>query len=231
MLKIKISSVAPADGLKIQDEGVATALVVRRDSQQNPRYYLMSCLHVYGLLRYNANQYQNTTYIYDSKNTHIATYKGLCGSLHTVNKGLWSFDMALAEVENSQLAELEKVFSELPKDTWNALTKWPKSTPICIKTDMSAKTNASNLQLLRGNQQRVFYRANPDFSAAFRTVVKYQTDTQPGDSGSPVVTDKHFLGMHIAGNGTVGYMLPAEDIINNAHLFIKQLNGDQLSLL
>ncbi|BBO26485.1 hypothetical protein AltI4_08730 [Alteromonas sp. I4] len=226
------------------DTGTATCIVVRRRDQVIVNHYLMSCLHVYGLLNVSSIQQTVPAQVL-SNNQHIATYRGLGGSLNNTNTGIWSFDVALAEIESDAiLNDLRARFNGLPFATWNALDTWPSSAIIHAtrrennnNAEREVPITAQNLQLLRGNQQVVRYsNANPPFNAAFRLVVKYRANTLPGDSGSPVTAQTEFgprfLGIHIASDGQgEGYMLPAEEIINNAHLYIRGLDGDRLSLI
>ena len=222
------------------DQGSAVALIRRTRKNLSVEHYLVSCFHLFGLLARNIKQpCQQAVIEHDGK--VIANYKGICGSIAPLGTDTWSFDVAFAKVEPKNLAlarnaipgpvptKILYYMDELPK---TAIMHSPR-VKATDSNDTESKITLSNVCAKRGNQQIVSY--GPELNrlqAVHRLIVNYDGETMAGDSGSPVLSDDGdtLLGMHIAGNGSKGYMLPAVDFIQNANRFIPEFKNDTLSL-
>jgi hypothetical protein len=215
----------------ITASGCATALLVRRNSNNEFKgYYLLSCLHLFGIAAINANSYRDSSSVF-IQNHKIAEYSGLGGSLNQLSNKLWSFDAALAKVpDNSYELAKSSVLQPQPESTLHYMEDLPDKG---IIHSHNREILATNLRAKRGNQLKVQYPSNlGGFVAIHRLVVKYDAQTQQGDSGSPVTSEdgSKLLGMHFAGDGGTGFMLPAVELLYNAKKFISGLNGDELYL-
>ncbi|CAD5260899.1 conserved hypothetical protein [Alteromonas sp. 38] len=225
---------------KETDSGSAVALVRCTGNIGDTEHYLVSCFHLFGLLANNIEQpCQQATIKHAGK--VIASYTGICGNIAPLGTDTWSFDVAFAKVEpqNLELArnaipgpvptKILYYMDELPK---TAIMHSPRGKVTAPKNTASA-ISLSNVCAKRGNQQIVSY--GPELNriqAVHRLIASYDGETKRGDSGSPVLSSdgKTLLGMHIAGDGNKGYMLPAVDFIQNANRFIPKFKNDTLSL-
>lgn len=223
--------VVDAHDSEVSDTGSFAAILVMRDAKN--KYlgkYMLSCLHVFGLLNQNLNNYRRETDIYTGK-TRLAKYKGISGSFYNVNSKRWSFDAAIAKIDESQEAlAWQTISSPRPISSLNYIEDLPKNAVIHTPRK---KIYASELLAKRGNQLKVAYGPKLNkVSAVHRLVVQYKALTKFGDSGSPVLSEDEqtFLGMHISGKDGTGYMLPAIDLIDNASAFYEGLNNGSLTL-
>lgn len=221
--------ISKADASDLKDKGCATAVVRVLDKQLGHKgYYLMSCLHVLGLTFQNYPDYDTQTNVFfeSDPTTLVATYTaGIRGTLYFEGQNNLSFDAALAKIKNEDNESILNIKNKIATSSFSDFVYYPEDMPKVGKV-LTARgpVNASNLKIKRGTQQPVIYGHTrmPNTRAFHRVIVEYDASTLPGDSGSPVVNEagSMFLGMHIAGNGAKGYMIPAIDLIGGATRFM-----------
>jgi hypothetical protein len=212
------------------DQGSAVVLIRRIRKNSPVEHYLVSCFHLFGLLATNVKQPCQQATIKHGGNV-IAHYNDICGGIAPLGTDTWSFDVAFAKVEPKNLDLARKAIpGPVPTKILYYMDELPKTA---IMHSPRGKVTLSNVCAKRGNQQIVTY--GPELSrlqAVHRLIASYDGETMAGDSGSPVLSDdgETLLGMHVAGNGSKGYMLPAVDFIQNANRFIPKFKNDILSL-
>lgn len=212
------------------DQGSAVALIRRIRKNSPVEHYLVSCFHLFGLLATNIKQPCQQAIIEHDGNV-IAHYNGICGSIAPLDTDTWSFDVAFAKIEPKNLGLARNAIpGPVPTKILYYMDELPETA---FMHSPRGKITLSNVCAKRGNQQIVTY--GPELShlqAVHRLVASYDGETKRGDSGSPVLSSdgKTLLGMHIAGDGNKGYMLPAVDFIQNANRFIPEFKNDTLSL-
>jgi len=212
------------------DEGACAAIVRRNIKDSAPEHYLLSCYHLYALLASDISNPATHSGIF-KEDLQIATYSGVAGKFAPTSSQTWSFDAAYALVDEGKLSAARKaVPGPKAQNILYYMDNLPKSATL---HSPKGPIPLVDLDVKRGNQLIVSYGSKLNrITAAHRVVIEYTGATQPGDSGAPVIApdNKTLLGMHIAGNGQRGYMLPAVDLIQNANAFIKTFKDDTLSL-
>ncbi|MEO0651740.1 MAG: hypothetical protein AAFZ65_13775 [Planctomycetota bacterium] len=201
--------------------GVPTLVVRLRNASDTrlPDRYLLSCLHVLGVTeKDHPGLPEAELALPEGAPFAVSTRKA--GSLIDASTGD-SFDAALARVDGGPepLEALRKAVPEQP--TARARLRW-QIPPRYVVWTARGTLAAERLGFLEGANALVAYKTpGGELVTSHRELVESLVDTEPGDSGSPVVSEDgtKLLGMHIAGIGRRALMIPAYDLIGRPFEF------------
>lgn len=200
---------------------VATGMItcaVRRDGQPNTLYAL-SCRHVFSISKKLHPERVNNAEVFlrrSDSGIKIGETRRILGELRD-GPDLLSFDAELAEVVNpvELKSALRRVTFSRDHPFITGLPDLP--TRYVIVTGRGLDIEAGTPRV--ATRREIDYERPKIRKVAHRQLIEsvLEKPTKGGDSGSPVVTKLNggsLVGMHIAGRGDLGYMIPAWQLLN-----------------
>jgi len=195
------------------------------------QYFALGCLHVLALAAEYYPEYPpGATLSLASNAAAMGALSGYLGVLQEAPE--LSFDAALAAVSNRQVLNQAAIkprpgsFAMSPGQVPDGYDIWTGNGPISVLK-----------QVVWGPEHPLPYELGGGIVQVVHTaVIESETPqgapTTHGDSGSPVVSSdgQMLLGMHIAGDGTAAFMIPAYELLRCDNYIGGLPSGQLLSL-